>query len=67
MAITLKAARVNANYTQNEAAKMLGISKGTLANYEMYRTVPGVDMAQKIAKLYGLEVDGIIFLPKDCA
>lgn len=67
MAITLKAARVNANLTQKEAAKRLNISKATLASYEMYRTIPGIDMAQKIAELYGLAVDGIIFLPKDCA
>ena len=67
MAITLKAARVNAGLTQKDAAKKLKISKGTLASYEMYRTIPNVDTAQKIAALYGLEVDGIIFLPKDCA
>jgi transcriptional regulator with XRE-family HTH domain len=67
MAITLKAARVNAGLTQKEAAKMLKISKGTLASYELYRTIPNVDTAKKIANLYGLEVDGIIFLPDNCA
>ena len=67
MAITLKAARVNANYTQKEAAKLLDISKGTLASYEKYKTIPGIERAQQIAELYGLPVDGIIFLPKDCA
>ena len=67
MAITLKAARVNAGLTQMEAAEKLGISKGTLASYEMYKTKPDVERAQKIADLYGLTVDGIIFLPKDCA
>lgn len=67
MAITLKAARVNANYTQKEAAKQLGISKGTLTSYEKYRTKPDIEMAQKMAALYGLEVDGIIFLPNNCA
>ena len=61
MAITLKAARVNANLTQTEAAKQLGISKGTLANYEMYRTKPSIELAQRIASLYGMTVDGIIF------
>ena len=67
MAITLKAARVNANFTQKEAAERLGISKGTLASYEKYRTIPAVDTAKRIATLYGLDVDGIIFLPEDCA
>lgn len=67
MAITLKAARVNAGFTQKEAAKRLGISRGTLASYEMYRTKPDIEMAKKIAALYGTTVDGIIFLLNDCA
>lgn len=61
MAITLKAARVNAGLTQREAAKKLGISKGTIASYEKYRTKPDIDRAKKIAELYGTTVDGIIF------
>ena len=67
MAITLKAARVNAGFTQKEAAKSLNISKGALASYEMYRTIPDVEKAKRIAALYGMGVDDIIFLPKDCA
>jgi DNA-binding XRE family transcriptional regulator len=61
MAIHLKAARVNAGLTQAEAAKMLEISKGTLANYEMYRTKPDIETSKKIASLYGMTVDDIIF------
>ena len=67
MAITLKAARVNAGLTQKEAAKRLNISKGTIASYESYKTKPDIERAKQIADLYGLTVDGIIFLPKDCA
>jgi DNA-binding XRE family transcriptional regulator len=67
MAITLKAARVNAGFTQKEAAKRLGISRGTLASYEMYKTKPDIEKAKRIADLYGTAVDGIIFLPSDCA
>ena len=36
--ITLEAARVNAHFTQREAAKALGISVATLQNYESGRT-----------------------------
>ena len=67
MPITLKAARVNAGYTQEEAAKSLGISRGTLRSYEMYKTKPDIEMAKRIAILYGTAVDCIIFLRKDCA
>ena len=61
MAIHLKAARVNAGKTQTEAAKEIGISKGTLASYEMYRTKPDIETAEKIAATYGMSVDDIIF------
>lgn len=67
MAITMKAARVNANLTQLEAAQALGISKNTLSAYESMKTIPQIDMAQKMASLYGLSVDQIIFLPNYCA
>lgn len=67
MAITMKAARVNANMTQKEAAKHLGISKNTLSNYEKYKTIPDVAMSQKMAGLYGLTVNDIIFLSNGCA
>lgn len=63
MAITLKAARVNKDLTQKEAAKELGISKQTLANYEMYKTKPDISMANKMAALYERTVDSLIFLP----
>ena len=36
--MTLKAARINRNLTQEEAAKMLEISTETLANYEQGKT-----------------------------
>ena len=61
MAITMKAARINAELTQEQAAKALGITKGTLASYEMGKTIPKVNMAKNMAKLYGLSVDDIIF------
>ena len=67
MAITMKAARVNANLTQLEAARALGISKNTLSAYESMKTIPQIDMAQKMASLYGLSVNQIIFLPNNCA
>ena len=61
MAITLKAARVNADMSQQEAAKRLGISKNTLANYEKYKTIPYIEMSKMIAALYNWSVNDIIF------
>ena len=59
MAITLKAARVNAGLTQTEASKSLGISKSTLLNYEKYRTIPDIETAKALAALFGRSVDEI--------
>lgn len=61
MAVHLKAARVNAGLTQKEAAEKLNISKGTLANYEKYRTKPDIEMSKQMAVLYKMSVDDIIF------
>ena len=67
MELTLKAARVNSGLTQAEVANHLGINKGTLVNYEKYRTIPDIGMAKKMASLYGVSVNDLIFLPNDCA
>lgn len=57
----LDAARVNARLTQEEAAKLLEISKSTLINYEKYRTKPSIETSKKIANLYGVSVNDLIF------
>lgn len=59
--ITAAAARVNAGYSQDEAAKMLGISKGTLVNYEKGRTVPSWEMVHRMGSVYKFPAENIIF------
>lgn len=61
MAIRLKAARVNTGMTQKEVCEALNISKNTLINYELYRTIPDIETARKLARLYGMTVDDIIW------
>ena len=63
MKITLKAARVNAGLTQDEVAKILKKSKNTIVNYENGKSSPDIETGKALAKLYGLSVDDIIFLP----
>ena len=55
--VSLKAARVNANLTQKEAAKRLGICLSTLQNYESGTTVPDWNMVKRIVDVYGLPAD----------
>lgn len=61
MAITLKAARVNKDLTQSEAAKMLGIAVDTLRQYEAGKTFPDVKMIKKIEELYNVSYNDINF------
>lgn len=62
MSITLKAARVNSNLTQKEAAKQLGINICTLINYETGKTFPTADVIKRIETLYNVEFKDLIFL-----
>lgn len=59
--ITLAAARVNAGYSQKEAAKKLNISNKTLFNYETGDQVPDWEMVHKIESLYEFPADFIFF------
>ena len=61
--ITLEAARVNAGYTQKEAAKLLHISNKTLQNWETGKSYPSADKIAEICELYGIPYDYINFLP----
>lgn len=59
--ISMAAARVNANLTQQEAAEKLGISKATLANYEAGKTIPDWDMVHRIGIVYQYPHEYIFF------
>lgn len=61
MAILLKAARINAEKTQEEAGAYVGKTKATIANYESYTSTPDVETAMKLAEFYGLTVDDIVW------
>lgn len=61
--ITLRAARTNANLTQKEAAKKIGVSKETISNWENGITSPSVGKFKQIEKIYGISYDELDFLP----
>lgn len=67
MAVTLKAARVNRNYTRPDVISLLEekgvkLSVNTLASYENNRTRPDIVVAKALADIYEMSVDDIIFL-----
>lgn len=63
--ISLAAARVNANLTQAEAAKLIGVSKAALQNYESGKTAPTVLLCRKIEEIYRFPVAYIRFEGED--
>lgn len=65
VAMTLKQIRELKGYTQEEAAKKIGVSKDTLGNYERGKSYPDVPIIRQIEKVYDTQYDRIIFLPLD--
>lgn len=59
--ITCRAARINAGYTQQEAADILGVSVSTLKNWENGKTYPKQPAIEKMCALYKRSYDSINF------
>lgn len=64
MKLTLKAARVNQDLTQKEAAKLIGVVADTVSNWEAGKTYPGLEQLSRIEEVYKISYNDIIFLPK---
>lgn len=62
MAISLRAARVNAEMTQKKAADVLGVGKSTIISWEKGRTAPTTVMFKKLCSIYGVKSDDIFYL-----
>ena len=68
MAISLRAARVNAELTQVEAAKIIGVAPNTISRWEKGISAPTFKYIRPIVEAYGLKsFEDIIFLPTDNA
>ena len=67
MSITMKAARVNCNLSQVEAAKLLGISRKTLQNYEAGASFPDIPILKRIESVYNISYSDINFSPNSNA
>ena len=62
--ISLAAARVNANYTQDDVSKALHVSKQTVINWEKGKVVPTFIVLNTLSNLYGIPIDNIILPSK---
>lgn len=60
--ISLAAARVNANLTQEDVAREMHVSKQTVVNWEKGISEPSMTQGRALSKLYSMPLDNI-FLP----
>lgn len=59
MKLSLKAARVNKNMTQAQAAEKIGVTKDTVRRWETGKTSPRVNVVEKILSAYELSYDQV--------
>lgn len=59
--ISLRAARVNANMTQEQVSKELKVSKKTVQNWEKGATVPDIEQALSLQALFRYPLTHIFF------
>lgn len=62
--VTLKAARVNKGLTQEEAAKLIGVSADVISNWERQVSFPDVLQLKVIERVYGVDYQHLIFSPR---
>jgi transcriptional regulator with XRE-family HTH domain len=56
----IKDLRVRYNYTQEEIAKLTGVTPNAVTNYEAGRRLPDYGILTKIAELFGVSVDYLL-------
>lgn len=61
--ISLASARVNSKMTQEEVAKLVGVSKTTIVNWEKGRVIPRIPELSMLCEIYKIPKDNI-FLPQ---
>ena len=59
----IKVSREEAKISQEEYAKMFGISRKTLSEIENGKTIPNLDLAYKMAAYYTLPVEDVFENP----
>ncbi len=57
--ISLAAARVNAEMTQDDVCKLMKVSKATIVNWESGKTSPSVVQARQLSSIYNMPLDFI--------
>lgn len=56
----LKEERENSNFTQEEAAKRIGVSKSIISKWETGKSYPSLENLSKISETYGVSINEIL-------
>jgi DNA-binding XRE family transcriptional regulator len=54
--INLKAARIAAKLSQEDAAKALNVTRGTISSYENGKSKPSIETIQQLCRLYSFNI-----------
>lgn len=63
--LRLKELRIAKGLSQTQAAKLIGISKTSISNYENNFTLPNIDMLKSFATFYRVSADYLLGLEQD--
>ena len=55
------------NYSQEELAEMIGVSRQTMSKYETGESLPDIEKCKQLANAFGVTVDDLISYEKDDA
>ena len=61
IAKNLKQLRLSKNYTQEEVAGKIGLTRQAISSYESGRTQPSVDLLMQFANIYEVELEEILY------
>ena len=57
----LKNLRVKSGFTQRQIAEKLNVTRQTISSYESGRTQPDVEMIEKLAAIYRVDISDIVY------
>ena len=61
----LKEIRIEKGLTQEEVAEQIGLTRQAISGYESGRRLPGVDILMKLAEIYDVSIDAILYGKKE--
>lgn len=53
------------NYSQEELAEMIDVSRQTMSKYETGESLPDIEKCKKLADIFGVSIDDLISYEKD--